>query len=235
MYKLSYIFLILFLIVVAPSAGEPYVQPHGSTFDSQKDMTGFQGTYHFWDLPLYFKFIALGAIILGLGWKLVAILTAWAKKDPNNENRQRILSFIEKNPGSTVNAIETDLGIKRGTVRYHVSNLKDAGKILMFRNGNYVSLFRNESALWNKNHKRIEPHLPGATCKKVCSVIYENPGITNMELCEKLGLSKGAVSSHIRTLEEIDCLEVEISGKYKNYSLREGYHPDELPLFERIR
>jgi predicted transcriptional regulator len=196
---------------------------------------GAQELLSFWDLSLKLKIVAIGFVIMGLGWKLVAILTAWAKKDPNNENRQRILNFIEKNPGSTVNAIGTDLGIKRGTVRYHVSNLKDAGKILMFRNGNYVSLFRNESALWNKNHKRIEPHLPGATCKKVCSVIYENPGITNMELCEKLGLSKGAVSSHIRTLEEIECLEVEISGKYKNYSLREGYHPDELPLFERIR
>jgi predicted transcriptional regulator len=105
----------------------------------------------------------------------------------------------------------------------------------MFRNGNYVSLFKNESALWNKNHGPIEPHLPGATCKKVCRMIYENPGISNMELCEKLGLSKGTVSSHIKTLDDMNCLEVELTGKFKNYYLREGYHPDELPLFERIR
>jgi predicted transcriptional regulator len=227
------LFFLLFFFV-SPSFGETSIIFQEGTAKAP-DYTGSDGNDSFFTLPFELKFIALGAIILGLGWKLIALLTAWAKKDPNNENRQRILNFIEKNPGSTVNAIGTDLGIKRGTVRYHVSNLKDAGKILMFRNGNYVSLFRNESALWNKNHKRIEPHLPGATCKKVCSVIYENPGITNMELCEKLGLSKGAVSSHIRTLEEIECLEVEISGKYKNYSLREGYHPDELPLFERIR
>ena len=206
--------------------------------DELSDSINTQGSLNkdpFWDLPLYFKIIAIGAIILGLGWKLIALLTAWAKKDPNNENRQRILDFIENNPGSTVNAIESDLGIKRGTVRYHVTNLKDAGKILMFRNGNYVSLFRNESALWNKNHRRIEPHMPGVTCKKVCRMIYDHPGISNMELCEKLGLSKGAVTSHIKTLEDIDCLEVETSGKFKNYFLREGYHPDELPLFERIR
>jgi predicted transcriptional regulator len=172
---------------------------------------------------------------MGLGWKIVAILTAWAKKDPNNKNRQKILQLIEKNPGITVNTIGNDLGIKRGTVRYHVGNLKEAGKILMFRNGNYVSLFKNESALWNKNHGPIEPHLPGATCKKVCRMIYENPGISNMELCEKLGLSKGTVSSHIKTLDDMNCLEVEMTGKFKNYYLREGYHPDELPLFERIR
>jgi predicted transcriptional regulator len=224
-------FLILFLCSIS-SAFRSYDS------DEISDSTFHQGAIkkdNFWDLPLYFKIIAVGAIILGLGWKIVALLTAWAKKDPNNENRQRILNFIKNNPGSTVNMIESDLGIKRGTVRYHVINLKDAGKILMFRNGNYVSLFRNESALWNKNHKRIEPHLPGATCKKVCRMIYDHPGITNMELCEKLGLSKGAVTSHIKTLEDIECLEVETSGKFKNYFLREGYHPDELPLFERIR
>nr|WP_321498003.1 winged helix-turn-helix transcriptional regulator [uncultured Methanolobus sp.] len=224
----------LLLVFTVPCSGEYSVffnESPGSFVHNQ----GAIKDYSYWDLPLYFKIIAAGAIILGLGWKLIALLTAWAKKDPNNENRQKILDFIENNPGSTVNAIESDLGIKRGTVRYHVTNLKDAGKILMFRNGNYVSLFRNESALWNKNHRRIEPHLPGVTCKKVCRMIYDHPGISNMELCEKLGLSKGAVTSHIKTLEDIDCLEVETSGKFKNYFLREGYHPDELPLFERIR
>jgi predicted transcriptional regulator len=196
---------------------------------------GVQELLSFWDLSFKLKTVAIGFIIMGLGWKIVALLTAWAKKDPNNKNRQKILQLIEKNPGITVNTIGNDLGIKRGTVRYHVGNLKEAGKILMFRNGNYVSLFKNESALWNKNHGPIEPHLPGATCKKVCRTIYENPGISNMELCKKLGLSKGTVSSHIKTLDDMNCLEVEMTGKFKNYYLREGYHPDELPLFERIR
>lgn len=234
MRKLSLTLFFLLLFFVSSSFGETSITFHEGTAKAP-DFTGSDGNDSFFTLPLELKFIAISAIILGLGWKIVALLTAWAKKDPNNENRQRILNFIKKNPGSTVNMIESDLGIKRGTVRYHVINLKDAGKILMFRNGNYVSLFRNESALWNKNHKRIEPHLPGATCKKVCRMIYDHPGITNMELCEKLGLSKGAVTSHIKTLEDIECLEVETSGKFKNYFLREGYHPDELPLFERIR
>lgn len=236
MKKILLFIFLFFLLIIHNCHGEPTFSPYNSSNVIKN--TNNQGShiyYSFWDLPVKFKIIAIGAVILGLGWKIVALLTAWAKKDPNNENRQRILNFIKKNPGSTVNMIESDLGIKRGTVRYHVINLKDAGKILMFRNGNYVSLFRNESALWNKNHKRIEPHLPGATCKKVCRMIYDHPGITNMELCEKLGLSKGAVTSHIKTLEDIECLEVETSGKFKNYFLREGYHPDELPLFERIR
>ncbi|SDF22635.1 Predicted transcriptional regulator, containsd two HTH domains [Methanolobus vulcani] len=234
MNKIFLLFIILLFFVPYCYGNDNSVVFHNVTSESSVSY-GSQEIISFWDLSFKLKIVALGFIIMGLGWKIVALLTAWAKKDPNNENRQRILNFIKKNPGSTVNMIESDLGIKRGTVRYHVINLKDAGKILMFRNGNYVSLFRNESALWNKNHKRIEPHLPGATCKKVCRMIYDHPGITNMELCEKLGLSKGAVTSHIKTLEDIECLEVETSGKFKNYFLREGYHPDELPLFERIR
>jgi predicted transcriptional regulator len=228
------IFFFFLSFFISPCFGDLYVT---HTYDSNKviDHEGADSNDSFWDLPPYFKILAIGFTIMGLGWKIVAILTAWAKKDPNNKNRQKILQLIEKNPGITVNTIGNDLGIKRGTVRYHVGNLKEAGKILMFRNGNYVSLFKNESALWNKNHGPIEPHLPGATCKKVCRMIYENPGISNMELCEKLGLSKGTVSSHIKTLDDMNCLEVEMTGKFKNYYLREGYHPDELPLFERIR
>jgi predicted transcriptional regulator len=235
MKKYTILLISFFLIICSCSISSAF---RTYTSDEISDSTytqGWMGEDSFWDIPLYFKIITIGTIVFGLGWKLVAILTAWAKKDSNNENRQKILDFIEQNPGSTVNAIETDLGIKRGTVRYHVTNLKDAGKILMFRIGNHLSLFRNESALWNKNHKGIEFHLPGTTCKKVCRTIYDNPGITNMELCKKLGLSKGSVSFHIKTLEDIDCLEVEANGRFKNYFLREGYHPDEVPLFERIR
>ncbi|MEZ5335130.1 MAG: winged helix-turn-helix transcriptional regulator [Methanolobus sp.] len=199
------------------------------------DSTGADGTHSFWELSPDFQLIAASAIILGLGWKLIAILTGWVKKDPKNENRMKILNFIEQNPGSTVNMIEQDLGIKRGTVRYHVNTLKDTGKILMFRNGNYVSLFRNESAIWNKSHSRtIEPHLQGVTCKNVCRLIYENPGITNKEISEILGLSKSAVASHIRTLEDMGCLIIQASGKFKNYYMAEEHHPDALPFFEKV-
>ncbi|WP_177188018.1 winged helix-turn-helix transcriptional regulator [Methanolobus profundi] len=182
-----------------------------------------------------YQLITIIAIILALGWKLVALLTAWVKKDPKNENRLNILNFIEDNPGSTVNMIEKDLGLKRGTVRYHVNTLKESGKILLFKNGNYVSLFRNGTDLWDKDHKKtIEPHLQGMTCKKVCSLIYENPGITNTEISDTLGITRSAVASHIRTLEDMGCLVIESSGKFKNYYLDAGHHPDKLPFFEKV-
>ncbi|WMW23212.1 winged helix-turn-helix transcriptional regulator [Methanolobus mangrovi] len=220
-----------------PCYGNPSIEPYdGNNISVNNYADGAKMTDSFWDLPLYFQIITIVAIILALGWKIVALLTAWAKKDPKNENRLKILNFIENNPGSTVNMIEKDLDLKRGTVRYHVNALKDAGKILLFRNGNYVSMFRNESDLWNKSHgQTIEPHLQGVMCKKVCRLIFENPGITNMELSERLGISKGTVRSHIRTLEDMDCLEVETSGKFKNYYIREDYHPDTLPFFERVQ
>ncbi|WP_340817939.1 winged helix-turn-helix transcriptional regulator [Methanolobus sp. WCC4] len=229
-----FLFFFFFLIFICPCDGNYLIEPNEDS-DLITHTDGAEGTDTFWDLPFYFKLITIIAFVLALGWKLVAILTAWVKKDPKNENRLKILNFIEDNPGSTVNMIEKDLGIKRGTVRYHVNTLKDSGKILLFKNGNYVSLFRNGTDLWRKDHKStIEPHLQGMTCKKVCSLIYENPGITNKDISDTLGITRSAVASHIRTLEEMGCLVVESSGKFKNYYLDTGHHPDKLPFFERV-
>lgn len=234
MKKRSLIFLFL-LVSIIPCHGDYLIEYHANPEDIAH-IDGAEGTYSFWDLPPYFKIIAIGAVIVALGWKIVAILTAWIRKNPKNENRLKILRFIEHNPGSTVSAIEKDLSLNRGTVRYHVRNLKEEGKILLFRNRNCVSLFRNKSNLWNKSHlQAIEPHLQDATCKRVCRMIYENPGITNMQIADRLEITRGAVTSHVRTLEEMGCLMVEYTGKFKNYYLREEIHPDSLQFFEKVK
>ena len=237
MKKLLLIFLILFLAHVIPCSGDPLIEPY-STPDISADgyIDGAETEDSFWDLPPYFKIIAIGAVIVALGWKIVAILTAWIKKNPKNENRLKILRFIEYNPGSTVNAIGKDLDLNRGTVRYHVRSLKEEGKILLFRNRNSVNLFRNKSNIWSKSHlQAIEPYLRDATCKKVCRLIYENPGITNMAIADRLGIARSTVSSHIRTLEEMGCLMAEYKGKSKNYYLREDSHLDSLQFFEKVK
>lgn len=235
MKKLPVIFLLFIVIFVIPCYGGYSIGFHEDP-NKITDSYGADTEDSFWDLPPYFKIIAIGAVIVALGWKIVTILTAWIRKNPKNENRLKILSFIEHNPGSTVNAIGKDLDLNRGTVRYHVRNLKDDGKILLFRNRNCVSLFRNKSNLWNKSHlQAIEPHLQDATCKRVCRMIYENPGITNMQIADRLGITRGAVTSHVRTLEEMGCLMVEYTGKFKNYYLREDSHPDSLQFFEKVK
>ncbi|MDK2825312.1 MAG: hypothetical protein PWQ44_488, partial [Methanolobus sp.] len=79
------LFFLLFFFV-SPSFGETSIIFQEGTAKAP-DYTGSDGNDSFFTLPFELKFIALGAIILGLGWKLIALLTAWAKKDPNNENR----------------------------------------------------------------------------------------------------------------------------------------------------
>lgn len=228
--------LLFFILIFTTSSYANYSITFAENTNLVTDVDGAEGTHSFWDLPLDFKLIAISAVIMALGWKIVAILTAWIEKNPKNKNRLNILRFIEHNPGSTVFDIVNDLDLNRGTVRYHVRNLKEDGKILLFRNRNTVGLFRNKSGLWNKSYlQEIEQYLQDSTCKKVCRLIYENPGITNMQIADRLGITKGTVTSHIRTLEEMGCLTVEYTGKFKNYYLREGNHPDALQFFEKIR
>nr|WP_321417486.1 winged helix-turn-helix transcriptional regulator [uncultured Methanomethylovorans sp.] len=198
------------------------------------DDSGVDFTISFWDLPLYFKLITISSVFLALGWKIAAILIARIR-DEDNENRLKILQFIESNPGITVNNVKTDLSLKRGTFRYHINVLKETGKILLLKNGNYVSLFKKDQDVLNNLYSRnIEPYLQGLTCKKICWLIYENPGITNKEISEELCLTKSAITSHIQKLDENGYLIIEPNGKYKNYYLKENYHPDMIPFFEKI-
>jgi len=230
----SFIFSIsIFSILVIPCYGEYIVRPHVDS-DLITDDSGADFNISFWDLPLYFKLITISSLVFALGWKMAAILIARIK-DKNNNNRLKILQFIESNPGITANNIKSNLSLKRGTIRYHINVLKETGKIVLLKNGNYISLFPKDHNILNNMYSRdIEPYLQGVTCKKICWLIYENPGITNKEISEELGLTKSAITSHIQKLAENGYLIVEPNGKSKNYYFKENCHPDMIRYFEKI-
>ncbi|MFA0823610.1 MAG: winged helix-turn-helix transcriptional regulator [Methanomethylovorans sp.] len=226
--------IIIFFFFTSPCYCKDYViltQPDPNLIN---DDSGADANMTFWDLPLSLQLVTISSLVLALGWKMAAVLIARIK-DENNDNRLKILQFIERNPGISVNSVKRDLSLKRGTIRYHISVLKEAGKIVLLKNGNYVSLFKKDQDVLNNLYSRnIEPYLQGITCKKICWLIYENPGITNKEISEELGLTKSAITSHIHKLAENGYLVVEPNGKSKNYYFKENCHPDMIQYFERI-
>jgi predicted transcriptional regulator len=231
---ITFLFFYIILVFVVPCQGEYSIELHEKTGETTNSK-GADAHESFWDTPLKIKVFIISATILALGWKMAALLLARIKKDPNNKNRLEIIEFIENNPGTTVNMIKKDLGLTRGTVRYHVNVLKEASKIILFQNGKNISMFKNESKLWNKKHTQIiEPHMKSKTCKNVCQLIYENPGITNSELSDKMGLVKAGITLHIKNLEKMNCIKIESNGRYKNYYMKDGYHPDEFTFFEKV-
>jgi len=226
--------IILFFFFTSPCYCKDYViltQPDPNLIN---DDSGADANITFWDLPLSLQLITISSLVLALGWKLAAILVARIKDD-NNEKRLKILQFIERNPGITVNSVKRDLRLKRGTVRYHISVLKEAGKIILLKNGNYINLFsKDHKVLDNIYSREIEPYLQGITCKKICWLIYENPGITNKEISEELRLARSTISTHIQKLKEFGYLVTEPNGKFTRYFLDENFHPDMVPYFEEI-
>ncbi len=235
MKKLLLLFLVIFSIYVVPCLGDPFVQPY-TDISTKGHVEGAQTEDSFWDLPHYFQAITIASAILVLGWKILTLLLARMRRTSSNENRDKILDFIEQNPGSTVNYIKQKTEFKRGTVRYHIKILKDEGKVLLIKNGSFISIFRNDLAFLNDEKRRsIEPHLYKNTCKEVCRQIFKNPGITTTELAEELDVHKSTILFHVRTLKEMDCLDIKNNGVRKHYYLKDECHPDNLPFFERIK
>lgn len=228
------VFLFFIFISISPCYGDYSIGFHEEN-NEITDSEGAEINLSFWDLPLKLQIVTISVIILALGWKISALLLASIKKYPRNKNRQDILEFIGNNPGATVNQIKKDRGINRGTVRYHVNVLKEAGKIVLFQNGKNISIFKNERKLWSKKHQTIiEPYMKSTTCKEVCKTIYENPGITNAELSRKMKVSKATISLHTKTLENMNCLKLKLNGRFKKYYIKENCHPDDLSFYEKI-
>lgn len=232
MHKCIPVLILLIIFFAYPCFGEEIVISTTPDPGAIIDDSGCDYTYTFWTLPLSLHLITLGSLLLIFVWKAILLI---AHVRENHDSRKLIEKLVEKRPGITINEVVEDLDIKRGTARYHIKRLKEAGKIMLLKNGNYVSIFKQESSLQNDLLCiNVDPYLHNLTCKQICRLIYENPGITNKEISSILNLSKPTVSVHIQKIQSQGYIFFEPSGKTKNYFMTEGFHPETMPLYKII-
>jgi predicted transcriptional regulator len=186
------------------------------------DSTGADATITFWDLPLWIQvYYVSGLLMAFLGsLKIFPAIISRIKRFVENQNRQSIFKYIIDNPGTTKAEISRNLGINRGTVKYHVHKLESDNRIALMKVGKFTRLFQNSSAL-KTDEKIIASHIRGETSRIMLWTILENPGITNQELAEAFRLDKSTVHWHTHKFLADDMIKFEKEGRYLKYYVKD--------------
>ncbi len=130
------------------------------------------------------------------------------------ENRRRIYSFVEKNPGVYMREIQRGLGMSTGVLEYHLAYLVRKGLLSVYQDGRkkrYYSI-RKVSA----PDKRLLAILRQRICRWILIFCIEKRGASFSELAKSLGISKSTLSFHTSKMLRAGILrEMEDAGEKK--------------------
>ena len=218
---LSLFIFLIFSTTALSDDGGYVVRPHADD-GMGVDSTGTDATITFWDIPLWIQVYYVSGLLMALlvSLKIFPAVISCIKRFVKNQNRQNISKYIVDNPGTTKAEISSNLGINRGTVKYHVHKLESDSKIASMKVSKFTKLFKNSSELKN-DEKIITSHIRGETSRILLWSILENPGITNQELAKTLRLDKSTVHWHANKFLADDMIRFEKEGRYLKYYVKD--------------
>jgi predicted transcriptional regulator len=137
----------------------------------------------------------------------------------SGEISERILQFVQNNPGCHLRKIREMIGISQGTVQYHTDRLEKMGRITSTRSGLYRHYF--PVGIFQNNEKEILQILRQETTRQILMFIVERQAPTQTDIVNSVGISASSVNWHMRRLIEFRLVEEIKEGKYKRYQLQD--------------
>ena len=135
------------------------------------------------------------------------------------ETADRILQFIQNNPGCHLRGIKDMIQISQGTVQYHTDRLEKMGRITSTTSGLYKHYF--PVGVFQNNEKEILQILSQETTRQILMYIVEQQSPTQTDIVNSVGISASSVNWHIKRLVELRLVEEIKEGKYKKYQLHD--------------
>ena len=212
---LFFLFILASVAASAQNAGGDYryqgIKPVDSYYYTEKQTS-------FWELPDWIKLFYVGAMsaaFIGL-LKLTPLVAGKIDDILKNQNRNNILNFIYANPGTTIARVTESQQLERATVRYHLYKLESEGKIVFRKMGKFSRLFRN-SRTYSDEEQKVIAHLQNQRSRSILLLVLDEPGITNQELTERLGIEKSAIHWHMEKFIGDGLISYIPDGKFKRY------------------
>jgi predicted transcriptional regulator len=140
------------------------------------------------------------------------------KSEFEERNVNRVVQFIQENPGCHLRLIKRELEVSIGTVQYHLAKLEKMGKITANRYGLYKYYF--PMGVFEEKQKDLLQVLSQETPREILMVIVEQKNPTQKDIVNRIGISSPAVNWHIRHLLDLKIIGEIREGKYKRYQLR---------------
>jgi predicted transcriptional regulator len=137
----------------------------------------------------------------------------------SGETSEKILQFVQNNPGCHLHKIKEMIRISQGTVQYHTDRLEKMGKITSSRSSLYKHYF--PVGVFQNNEKEILQILSQETARRILMFIVEQQAPTQTDIVNSIGISASSVNWHMRRLVEFRLVKEIKEGKYKRYQLQD--------------
>jgi predicted transcriptional regulator len=139
--------------------------------------------------------------------------------EPGPTNTEdRILRFVQLNPGRHLRKIKENMGVSMGTAQYHLEKLERMGRVVSIRRGLYKLYF--PVGIFHENEKEILRVLSQETSREILLFIIEEQAPTQTEIVNRVGISAATVSWYVKRLIEYKLIDEIKEGRYKRYRLR---------------
>ena len=139
--------------------------------------------------------------------------------DESDDTVDKVLCFIQDNPGCHLRRIKREIGISMGTVQYHLHKLEKMGRVTSTRRGLYKYYF--PAGLFRENEKEILEVLTHETARKILMFIIEQKSPTQTDIVNSVRISARSISWHVGRLIALKMIREIKDGKYKRYQLQD--------------
>jgi predicted transcriptional regulator len=140
--------------------------------------------------------------------------------DESDETVDKVLCFIQDNPGCHLRRIKRAMNVSMGTVQYQLDKLEKMGRITSSRRGLYKHYFA--AGLFKENEKDILEVLTHETARKILMFIIEQKSPTQTDIVNSVKISARSISWHVGRLVALKIITEIKDGKYKRYQLHEN-------------
>lgn len=134
-------------------------------------------------------------------------------------NIDKVLIFVQQNPGCHFRLIKRQLGISVGTVQYHLNRLEKSRSICSSKLGFYKCYFPAE--IFHDFDKEILQILIQERAREILLFILEKQDPTQSEIVNKIGISPASVNWHVQRLISAKVIAEIRDGRFKRYRILE--------------
>jgi len=144
-------------------------------------------------------------------------LNASLEKSPD-----KVLHFIQANPGCHLRQIKKELHVPMGTIQYQLTQMEKIGKITSIKRGLYRFYFA--SGIFRDIEHDILQILSQETAREILMFIIERRNPSQTEIVNRIRLSPSSVNWHVKRLITSRIIKEVRVGRYKKYQLQDNYN-----------
>ena len=137
--------------------------------------------------------------------------------DDIQNNAERILQFIQQNPGFHLRQIKRELNLSMGTIQYHLTLLEKNGKIISDKHALHRHYF--PVGMFGDMERNMLKILNQETARDIIMFIVEQKNPTQTDIVDSINISAPSVNWHLGNLLNLGIIKESKDGKFKRYTL----------------